>query len=167
METVNQTGYASGPSYVRAKGIDSHNVDIHNAEQDLPDFTKSPGHVIETDTILRSEDIDEERFMNQEITIFLQESVSEFESDFVEVNVNGDYRIGVRGSEMTIRRKHLGVLAQAKQSRVRQKKSVNPDGSMSFTEQNVVSLTYPFQVITDPDPRRGGPWLRDLLKNNV
>jgi hypothetical protein len=153
----------SGRTYKRG-GVDSDNVDIENAVTSAENFLKDKGIETEVEKIV-SDDPDDVRFMNQEITIILAEPASESDPMFVEVNVNGDYRVGVRGEEMKLRRSHLAVLARAKQSRVRQKKIVNGDGSMGFVEENVLALTYPFQVIEDPDPRRGGPWLRRLLSN--
>lgn len=152
---------------IRSHGIDSHNVDMVNPSVPMFDFLSGQGHIIDTDKVLDTESLDFERFINQDILIYLSEPTSEHEPAFVELNVNGDYRFGLRGGEMKIKRSHLAVLAQAKQSRVRQKKQVHADGSMGYTEEAVMQLTYPFQVITDPDPRRGGPWLRQLLSNNV
>ena len=65
---------------------------------------------------------------------------------------------------MKLRRYHVAVLAQAKQSRVRQKKVVNSDGSMGYIEESVLALTYPFQVLHDPNPKVGAPWLRKMLQ---
>lgn len=169
METVNNAvDQVSGvPAYVRKKGVDSANVDIVGQEQDIYDFLNPRGHTLDTDPVLRSEEIEKIAFMNHEVTVYLQEPQTEWETDIVEVNVGGDYRRGIRGQEMTMKRYHLAVLARAKISRVRQTREVAKDGSMSFVEKNVVSLAYPFQVISDPDPKRGGPWLRQLLSNNV
>jgi hypothetical protein len=50
---------------------------------------------------------------------------------------------------------------------VRQRKVVSPDGSMGFQEENVLSLTYPFQIMHDPNPKQGVPWLKQLLKNPI
>jgi hypothetical protein len=94
----------------------------------------------------------------------VNEPNNENDPAFVEINVNGDYKLVVRGNEAKLRRYHVAVLANAKQSRLRQRKIVNPDGSMGFQEENVLSLTYPFQVMHDPRPKLGAPWLRQLLQ---
>jgi hypothetical protein len=44
---------------------------------------------------------------------------------------------------------------------------MNPDGSMGFVEENVLSLTYPFSVTHDPRGKQGGDWLKKLLSNPV
>lgn len=152
-------------AYTRKKGVDSESVDITNPVESAHDFMTGAGTVVDTDNVMKTDDIEFERFMNQEVVVLLADPASEQEPTVVEVNVNGDYRMGVRGFEVKLKRAHVAVLARAKQSRVRQKKVVAPDGSMSFQEENVLALSYPFQVVEDPDPRRGAPWLRQLLSN--
>lgn len=152
-------------SYKRNRNTTStDDVEIYGAVEEGV-TPKAGGIEVDTDRVLKTQDLDREKFMNQEITIFLGEPQSENEPHIVEVTVNGDYRMGVRGHEMKLKRSHLEVLAQAKQSRVRQRLVHSPDGSQSFKEENVLQLTYPFQVIHDPDMRKGGPWLRQLLSN--
>jgi len=151
-------------TYQRKKGVDTDNVDIVNATETIADAAKG-GVELDTDRVIKTDDLDMVQFMNQEVVILLAEPASEQEPDIVEVNVNGDYRMGIRGNEMRVKRSHLAVMARAKQSRVRQRKTVDRDGSMSFSEETVLQLTYPFQVVEDPDPRRGAPWLRQLLSN--
>lgn len=159
-------------SYERKTGINSQDVDIVNpvsasSIEDTASGRMSGGKGIEIDTdrVIRTDQLDHEAFMRDELEVFFTEPANEHDPAFVEVNVNGDYRMVVRGQEAKLRRYHIAVLAQAKQSRVRQRKIVNPDGSMGFVEENVLSLTYPFQVTHDPNPKVGGPWLRQLLQN--
>lgn len=144
---------------------DSRDVDIRDRVQPASQATASGGIEVETVPVYETERLEYEHFLRDEIDIELMEPGNENEPQFVEITVNGDYRLLVRdGSTQTCRRYHLAVLAQAKQSRVRQKKIVNPDGSMGFQEETVLSQTYPFRVVQDPNPKRGGPWLRDLLR---
>lgn len=160
----------AGPSkpvntYERNRGVASSDVDIEKAVTPASEASAPGGIEVDTDKIIRTEQLDYEKFMRDELEVFFNEPGNEHEPGFVEVNVNGDYRIAVRGDTTKLRRYHVAVIANAKQSRVRQKKIVNPDGSMGFQEENVLSLTYPFQIIHDPNPKEGGPWLRQLLKN--
>lgn len=153
-------------SYERKKGVDSNDIDIVNGvEQIIPGQVSTKGVEIDTERVIRTDDLDKARFMADELIIHLGDAQSEHDPQIVEINVNGDYRMGVRGNEMKLKRSHLEVLAQAKQSRVRQRKVVNPDGSMGFVEETVLQLTYPFQVMQDPNPKKGAPWLRQLLSN--
>lgn len=159
-------------SYERKPTLDSGNVDITNAVQTSSINDTAAGRTpggdginIDTDRVIRTDELDFESFMRDEMEVFVNEATSENDPSFVEINVNGDYRLVVRGDTVKLRRYHVAVLAQAKQSRVRQRKVVNPDGSMGFVEENVLSLTYPFSVTSDPNPRKGGPWLKQMLSN--
>ena len=154
-------------TYERKRGVNSQDVEIVNAVQDAKEATKAGGVEIDTDRIISTDALDQEAFMRDELEVFFQEPNNENEASFVEVNVNGDYRMVIRGNTAKLRRYHVAVLAQAKQSRVRQKKIVNQDGSMGFQEENVLSLVYPFQVSHDPNPKVGAPWLRKMLSNPV
>lgn len=154
-------------TYERKRGVSSEDVEIFNKVQPAADAVKG-GHEIDTDKVYSSGQLDEETFMRDEMEIILMEPGNENDAQFCEVNVNGDYKLLMRNGEpQRLRRYHVAVLAQAKQSRVRQKKIMNSDGSMGFQEENVLSLTYPFSVAHDPNPKQGAPWLRKMLSNPV
>ena len=156
-------------SYERRKGQDSQEVDMVNGGiESIADAKSGQGIAIDTDRIISTDAIDHEAFMREEMEITLMEPGNEHDPQFCEINVNGDYRLLMRNGEpQRLRRYHVAVLAQAKQSRVRQRKIVQPDGSMGFQEENVLSLTYPFSVFHDPNPKLGTPWLRKMLTNPV
>jgi hypothetical protein len=152
-------------SYERKRGPDSNEVDMVNGGVEAIAEAKSgKGIEIDTDKVISTDALDQEAFMRDELEVFFSEPVNENEAAFVEVNVNGDYRMVVRGNTAVLRRYHVAVLANAKQSRVRQRKIVQTDGSMGFQEENVLSLTYPFQVMHDPNPKVGVPWLKKILQ---
>lgn len=154
-------------SYERNRTVASEDVDIIGAVTPASEASKPGGIEIDTDRVIRTDQLDQEAFMRDELEVFFNEPGNENEPSFVEVNVNGDYRMIVRGDTAKLRRYHVAVLANAKQSRIRQKKIVNQDGSMGFQEENVLSLTYPFQVMHDPNPKLGGPWLKKMLSQPV
>jgi hypothetical protein len=154
-------------SYERNRSVASDDVEIVGKVTSAAEASAPGGVEIDTDRVIRTDQIDQEMFMRDELEVFFNEPNNENEASFVEVNVNGDYRMVIRGETAKLRRYHVAVLAQAKQSRVRQRKVVSPDGSMGFQEENVLSLTYPFQVMHDPNPKQGVPWLKQLLKNPI
>lgn len=154
-------------AYERNRTISSEDVDIVGAVTPAAEASKPGGIEIDTDRVIRADQLDEEAFMRDELEVFFNDPGNENEPSFVEVNVNGDYRMVVRGDTAKLRRYHVAVLANAKQSRVRQRKIVSPDGSMGFQEENVLSLTYPFQVMHDPNPKVGAPWLKKMLAQPV
>lgn len=155
-------------SYERKSTLASEDVQIEKQVTPAAEASSRGGHEIDTDRVISTSQLDEEAFMRDELEIILMEPGNENDAQFCEVNVNGDYKLLLRNGEpQRLRRYHVAVLAQAKQSRVRQKKIVNPDGSMGFQEENVLSLTYPFSVSHDPNPKLGAPWLRKMLSNPV
>ena len=155
-------------SYERKKGLDSNEVDmVGGGIESAAEAKSGRGIEIDIDRVISTDAIDQEAFMRDELEVFFNEPGNEHEASVVEVNVNGDYRMVVRGNTAKMRRYHVAVLAAAKQSRVRQKKIVAPDGSMGFQEESVLSLTYPFQIMNDPNPRQGVPWLKKLLQQPV
>jgi len=154
-------------SYERNRSVASDDVDIVGKVTPAAEASAPGGVEIDTDRVIRTDHMDQEMFMRDELEVFFNEPNNENEASFVEVNVNGDYRMVIRGETAKLRRYHVAVLAQAKQSRVRQRKVVSPDGSMGFQEENVLSLTYPFQIMHDPNPKQGVPWLKQLLKNPI
>lgn len=154
-------------AYERNRTISSEDVDIVGAVTPAAEASKAGGIEIDTDRVIRADQLDEEAFMRDELEVFFNDPGNENEPSFVEVNVNGDYRMVMRGDTAKLRRYHVAVLANAKQSRVRQRKIVNSDGSMGFQEENVLSLTYPFQVMHDPNPKVGAPWLKKMLAQPV
>lgn len=155
-------------TYERNKSIDSNETDmVGGGVESVAAAQSGKGIEIDTDRVISTDALDQEAFMRDELEVFFNEPQNENDAAFVELNVNGDYRMVVRGNTAVLRRYHVAVLASAKQSRVRQKKIVAPDGSMGFQEENVLSLTYPFQVMHDPNPRQGVPWLKKLLQQPV
>jgi hypothetical protein len=163
-------------SYERKPTVDSSNVDISNAVQgvnhglsqggqDTPLERDRKGIEIDTDLVVSTDQLDRERFMQDVLEIHLAEPASESDAGFAEVTVNGKYMLFVRGNTHQAPRTHVAVLAQAKAMRITQKKVVNADGSMGYEERAQLHLMYPFQVLHDPNPRLGSPWLKKLLQN--
>lgn len=158
-------------SYERKAGISSEDVEIVNGDRSFSiDDTASGKDIlgqmeISTDKVYANEDLEREAFMAQELEVHIMDAGSEDDPQFVEVTVNGDYRLARRGDTVTLKRYHVAVLAQGKELRMRQVKIVNPDGSMGYEEKMVSKQTYPFSVIHDPAGRKGSDWLRQQLRN--
>jgi hypothetical protein len=147
--------------------VASDEVEIQNSVQSASEAVSAKGIELDTDKVIRTDDLDFEQFMRDELEVFVNEAQNENDPNIVEINVNGDYCMAVRGDTVKMRRYHVAALARAKQSRVRQRKVVNADGSMGFVEEQVLSLTYPFSIVSDPRPQKGAPWLKQLLSNPV
>jgi hypothetical protein len=153
------------------QGFDAADVEIVNKEAKLDIKAALAGHdplsgmEINTDRLPTPTELSYEQFMAQDMELQTMDAGSEEDNQFVEVTVNGDYRICRRGETLLCKRYHVAVLANAKELRLQQKKVVNVDGSMGYEDKMVARQTYPFSVIHDPAGRRGIDWLRAELKN--
>jgi hypothetical protein len=158
-------------SYERKGALDSNDVEIKNGTATMSmEDTRTGRDVlgameIDLEVPKGPVDMSLEQFMAQEIEVLLADAANDDENQFVEVKVNGDYRIGRRGEMVMLKRYHVGVLAQAKELRMKQTRIVLPDGSMGYQEQMVSKQTYPFSVLNDPAGRKGSDWLRGQLQN--
>ena len=99
----------AGPSkpvntYERNRGVASSDVDIEKAVTPAAEASAPGGIEVDTDKIIRTEQLDYEKFMRDELEVFFNEPGNEHEPGFVEVNVNGDYRLAVRGDTTKLRR---------------------------------------------------------------
>lgn len=163
---MNRKTYTTN-AYERSKTIDSDSVDIEQREIDVTARQRGQDplaeRLIETDPIYSTEQISEEAFMRQELEVHFHDAPTEDDPQFVDVTVNGDRRIFRRGETVKLPRAHVGVLCDAKQARLVQKKIVAPDGSMGYEERMVTQLAYPFSTVHDPAGKRGADWLRRKL----
>lgn len=160
-------------TYERKAGVDSNNVDIVGGTQtvDIANaidtgiaLSDAAGIEIDTSPVYDTKALDLEHFMRDIVEVHLHDAPSEDDPQFAEISVNGDKVVALRGESCKMRRYHLAQLAQAKQLRLVQTKTVQPDGSMGYAEKAVMRLSYPFSVTHDPSPK-GGAWLKQMLGN--
>lgn len=104
-----------------------------------------------------------EQFMQEKVTVMLQEPATANDIGVAEVTVNGEYVPIACGVEVDVKRTHLEVIARAKQLSVRQERVTNADGSIGFVEKASLRHTYPFSVIYDPSGRKGAEWLKKVI----
>lgn len=106
-----------------------------------------------------------DRFMSEELEVIMHDPAHETEPRYVELNVNGDYRLAVRDSQrpVNLKRCHVAILAQAKTASLRQTKTVDSEGFQAYRDQAVLRQSYPFSVQHDPSGQRGRDWLRPLI----
>lgn len=150
-----------------SSSTDSADVEIQQGVTEFSIDNPPPtgGIEIEVAAVPSKDAFDQEAFMAEVVEVAFPEPGDENEPQWVEAKVNGDGVCVPRdGEPYKIRRYHLAVVAQAKTGKVKQKKIVNADGSMGYQEQTVMAQSYPFMVISDPNPR-GPAWLRSLLKS--
>lgn len=106
---------------------------------------------------------EELKFMEELVEVMVHESTSENAEPIVEVFHNVTSQRFIRGQVQTVKRKYLEVLARAKKTGFRQQ--VYADRLTGEAVQKMIpqtALQYPFNVVSDPNPR-GAPWLRKVL----
>jgi hypothetical protein len=101
-------------------------------------------------------------FMEEEVVIEIVSATTENDPPCVVLNVNGVNQPVWRGVPSPIKRKYLEVLARMKETRYSQLATnyINPEVSNAL--QPRTGIVYPFQVISDKNPK-GAPWLRRIL----
>lgn len=165
---------ATPNTYERKPGLPAGSVPIVNAS---PAVNAAAGRAgenpldkveseIDVEQVIRADAVDMERFMQERLSIMIDEPGDPEEPMHVEVSVNGILFTHIRGSDVVEAPRFIvGALANAKTMRVRQVKVTNPDGSMGFQEKPVIRQAYPFTVVHDPSGSKGNAWLRQLLAN--
>ena len=108
---------------------------------------------------------DEEAFMNEFLTIDVPASNNENEPPHVVVNCNGTNQVIMRGVPVRVRRKYVEILARAKEIKYRQE-TRNPAAPDQISMLQTTALSYPFQVLHDPN-RKGPAWLLHIMNEPV
>jgi hypothetical protein len=101
--------------------------------------------------------VSEEAFMNEVLEIEIHESTNENDPNHVIVSVNDKSQPIFRGRPTKVKRKYVEVLARCRESKYTQvtPNPMEPD-QMEMRERS--ALTYPFTVLSDPNPK-GRAWL--------
>lgn len=150
--------------YERRKEVDSRDTPDIERPIDIESILVNGAPTIEVATEEALKTIDDDKFMNEMVEIHLHEPNTEQEPSHAFLGWQGETLWLQRGMSYTLKRGFICVLALSKNGRVSQTRQIAPDGSQSYIEKEVLSTTYPFSVIADPNPK-GGPWLRNLLKS--
>ena len=106
-----------------------------------------------------------ERFMNEDVKIFVYEPMEEGHEHVIQVKVNGKNQFIIRGKPQTVKRKYVEVLARARRVMVSASGYKDPNGEAKNIVNINSSLQFPFQVLEDPS-RNGGAWLQKILSEN-
>jgi hypothetical protein len=170
MPAVPRSGQTQTNTYERKGAVDAPAVDIqkavvHTSIADTAAGNNPLTRPVEVEPFADNDRFEQEKFMREPVEIHVHEAPDENAPQFVEVTVNGDYRLLHRGATAIVPRSHVGVLCDAKEGRLEQQKVTNNDGSMGYKERVVTKLTYPFSVIHDPSGAKGAAWLRQKLNS--
>lgn len=104
-----------------------------------------------------------ERFMNEELDVLIHEPQLEGEPSVVELEVGGIPCYAMRGIPQKLRRKYVEVLARARSAHVRHWYKQQGEATKNFQSFSSRALTYPFIVEKDPSGGKGRAWLASTL----
>lgn len=110
--------------------------------------------------------LDALKFMDEELTIIVQDTEDKNATPLVETWCNGRSQFFIRGQAQTVKRRYVEVLARSKGTRYRQEHYKDANGNDAIRNIPVTSLRYPFTVIHDPNPN-GPEWLKQVLKEGA
>lgn len=103
--------------------------------------------------------IEEEAFANEMLTVRV--ATSALDSTPVPSSVNGISQYFLRGKKQKVRRKYVEALARARTYSYEQELGDQRDpSSLRMVER--MTLSYPFEIIEDPNPK-GREWLERIL----
>lgn len=136
----------------------------------LPDVDLSLGRVITQDNSidlpdgpLQSDYVKELAFMEEEVTVMVNETNDENEIPMVDIYVNGRVQYFPRGVAVKCRRKFLEGLVRSKPVNVRCQAVVPGAGQEPVNKvSRTTAIKYPFTVIEDKNPN-GNAWLRKIM----
>ena len=103
----------------------------------------------------------EEVFMNEIVTVLLQDTTDDNAPPHISVSVNGTTMPLMRGVPTLVKRKYVEVLARCKESKYSQK-AMNPMEPDRIEMKSRTALAYPFEVMEDKNPK-GRAWLNAVI----
>lgn len=105
---------------------------------------------------------DLEAFMNERMTIIINDTHDPNAKMIPEVYVNGVVQRFKRNEEITVKRMFVEALVRAKQTAYQTREITRGDGVRDIRMSSNTGLRYPFSVMHDPNPN-GPAWLRKIL----
>lgn len=104
-----------------------------------------------------------EKFMNEELRVHIHEPSTEGEPMVIPLEVGAVPVHVKRGVPQMLKRKYVEVLARCRSSFVRHWFTVAGHNVKNFQKNSSKSLMYPFVVEVDPSGAKGRAWLAKIL----
>jgi hypothetical protein len=101
-------------------------------------------------------------FMEEPVQVRLMDTTEPNAAQIVQFSVNGVSQFMIRGKVQTIKRKFLEVMARAKTMALSTPEILDSNGNRTTRIVKSYGSTYPFQVISDRNPK-GAQWLEKIL----
>jgi hypothetical protein len=103
------------------------------------------------------------KFMDENVQVRLMDVAEPNAAQIVQFSVNGVSQFMVRGKTQTIKRKFLEVMARAKTMAISTPEITDANGNRTTRIVKAYGSAYPFQVISDRNPK-GAAWLEKILQ---
>lgn len=133
-----------------------------NSEFNIAEIGDGPPEIEVVDRVLTGDKAEQERFMNEMVTIMVHDSTDENDTELIQVAINGRNQFIRRGYPQDVRRCYVERLARAKKTSYAQDLDERKGEAHYNTMRAHHALKYPFSVVSDPNPL-GAAWLRNLL----
>lgn len=101
-------------------------------------------------------------FMDENLSIRLMETTEPNAAQLVQVACNGVNQFLMRGKVQNVKRKFVEILARARTTNLSTPEYIDSNGNRATRIVKSAGLTYPFQVISDRNPK-GAAWLEKIL----
>lgn len=154
---------------MRRRKIEAFTGDMDKPSElsvDMSQETTAADLLVSHDTVSegrRSAQLDELAFMEEPIEFMIHETTDNNAEPRVEVGVNGEMRLFVRGIKYRERRKFVEAIARAKQTAVSTPEVTGADGERRTQTKKRTSDHYPLSVFNDTP--KGMAWLRGIQAN--
>lgn len=141
-----------------ARGNGSEQDDLNQRAPGTLAEMRTPGAVL-IEPITNMDALELEKFMHEEVTIFVHPTRESGSLDVITPNVNGLNQPIVRGKESIVKRKYVEALARCHSIRYEQRvQNPSQPENIQMVEKKVPD--YPFDVVSDT--KRGKEWLKKL-----
>lgn len=144
------------------KQTDAHDGELGKGRELDLDEIGDPGPIEKASDTNFVEEAELEAFMNEKVTIVVSTSSEDGALDVIIPTVNGINQPIIRGKEIRVKRKYVEALARGRTTRYEQR-VMDPSRPENIQMIERTSLTYPFSVTHDPNPK-GRAWLQAILQ---
>jgi hypothetical protein len=149
-------------------------IDTDDAEsfgQDHERVMQSSGPALESldapqvyvpDGPINPDKCEEERFMQDVLTITVHESTNPNDEPLPCITVNGKNQYFIRGKNQDVKRMFVERLLRMKHTTYTQRKQKDGDGNDVYVQIPHTTLKVPFAILHDPAGRRGQDWYNKI-----
>ena len=146
----------------KAQKIDTADLEVGQAKpREFTDVGLSETEIDVVDSLNWKEKADALAFMEEPVTIRLQDTTAPNTYPIVEIWVNGRVQRLMRGETQTVKRKYVEGLVRARKTTFASEKFVDSEGADAMRYPSRTAPEYQFELIKDTD--KGRTWLKQRM----